>query len=63
MGHRVMISAQFRCNKCPIYTLDGASAKFSTNSNETDNSVYNNQSDCVSVSVGTNRGKMTSKTQ
>jgi hypothetical protein len=26
-------------NKCPIYTHDGASAKFSTNSHETDNSV------------------------
>ncbi len=31
--------AHFSCNKCPIYTLDGASAKFSTNSQETDNSV------------------------
>ena len=29
----------FRFNKCPIYTLDGASAKFSTNSQEMDNSV------------------------
>ncbi len=29
----------FRCNKCPIYTQDGASAKFSTNSQEMDNSV------------------------
>jgi hypothetical protein len=26
--------AQFRFNKCPIYTHDGASAKFSTNSQE-----------------------------
>ncbi len=26
-------------NKCPIYTHNGASAKFSTNSHETDNSV------------------------
>ncbi len=26
-------------NKCPIYAHDGASAKFSTNSHETDNSV------------------------
>ncbi len=31
----------FRFNKCPIYTDDGASAKFSTNSQEMDNSVYN----------------------
>ena len=29
----------FSFNKCPIYTHDGASAKFSTNSHETDNSV------------------------
>jgi hypothetical protein len=28
----------FRFNKCPIYTHDGASAKFSTNSQEMDNS-------------------------
>ncbi len=31
--------AQFSFNRCPIYTHDGASAKFSTNSQETDNSV------------------------
>jgi hypothetical protein len=31
--------AHFRFNKCPIYIHDGASAKFSTNSHETDNSV------------------------
>ncbi len=31
--------AHFSFNKCPIYTLDGASAKFSTNSQETENSV------------------------
>ncbi len=30
----------FRFNKCPIYTHDGASAKFSTNSQGMDNSVY-----------------------
>jgi hypothetical protein len=29
----------FSFNKCPIYTHDGASAKFSTNSHETDYSV------------------------
>jgi hypothetical protein len=29
----------FRFNKCPIHTHDGASAKFSTNSQEMDNSV------------------------
>ncbi len=28
-------------NKCPIYTYDGASAKFSTNSHETDYSEVN----------------------
>jgi hypothetical protein len=33
----------FRFNKCPIYTLDGASAKFSTNSHETDYSVPEGQ--------------------
>ncbi len=31
--------AHFSFNKCPIYTHDGASAKFSINSQETDNSV------------------------
>jgi hypothetical protein len=31
--------AQCSFNKCPIYIRDGASAKFSTNSHETDNSV------------------------
>ncbi len=31
--------AHFIFNKCPIYTHDGASAKFSTNSHETNNSV------------------------
>ncbi len=31
--------AQFSLNRCPIYTHDGANAKFSTNSKETDNSV------------------------
>jgi hypothetical protein len=29
----------FSFNKCPLYTHDGASAKFSTNSHETDYSV------------------------
>jgi hypothetical protein len=31
--------AHFSFNKCPIYTHDGAGAKFSTNSHETDNSA------------------------
>ncbi len=31
--------AQFIFNRCLIYTHDGASAKFSTNSEETDSSV------------------------
>jgi hypothetical protein len=31
--------AHFRFNKCPIYTHDGASAKYSTNSQETNNSA------------------------
>ncbi len=31
--------AHFSFNKCPIYIYDGASVKFSTNSQETDNSV------------------------
>ncbi len=34
-------SEHFSFNKCPIYTHDGASAKFSTNSQEMDNSVWN----------------------
>jgi hypothetical protein len=33
-------SAHFSFNKCPIYTHDGASAKFITNSQETNNCVY-----------------------
>jgi hypothetical protein len=32
-------STHFMFDKCPIYTHDGASAKFSTNSHETDYSV------------------------
>ncbi len=32
--------AQLSFNKCPIYTHDDASAKLSTNSHETENSVY-----------------------
>jgi hypothetical protein len=32
-------STHFSFNKCPIYTHVGASAKFSTNSQETDNSI------------------------
>jgi hypothetical protein len=47
MGHLLKVKrlhsrleyAQFSFNKCSIYTHDGASAKFSTNSHETDNSV------------------------
>jgi hypothetical protein len=46
MGHKLKIKcvfkgecAQLSFNLCPIYTHDGASAKFSTNSEETDNSV------------------------
>ncbi len=31
--------AQFSFNRCPIYTHDGASGKFSTISQETDNSA------------------------
>jgi hypothetical protein len=34
--------AHFSFSKCPIYTHDGASANFSTNSHERDNSVYLN---------------------
>ncbi len=33
--------ASFSFNKCPIYIHDGASAKFSTKSHETDYSVAN----------------------
>ncbi len=31
--------AQYSFNKCPVYTHDGASAKFSNNSQESDDSV------------------------
>jgi hypothetical protein len=37
-------SMHFIFNKCPIYTHDGASAKFSTNSHETDYSAGNHNS-------------------
>ncbi len=36
--------AHFSFNKHPIYTHEGASAKFSTNSQETDNSVCSQHS-------------------
>jgi hypothetical protein len=36
-------STHFIFNKSPIYTHDGASAKFSTNSHETDYSVVLNE--------------------
>ncbi len=32
--------AQFSFNRYPIYILDGASVKFNTNSQETDNRVF-----------------------
>jgi hypothetical protein len=32
----ILDSTDLIFNKCPIYTYDGASAKFSTNSHETD---------------------------
>jgi hypothetical protein len=41
--------AHFSFNKCLIYTHDGASAKFSTNSQEADNSVVFNSRDFSSV--------------
>ncbi len=41
--------AHFSCNKCSIYILDGASAKFSTNSQETDNSAHRH----MNVEIGT----------
>ncbi len=37
----------FSFNKCPIYTHDGASAKFSTNSQEMDNSVAGQKLDTL----------------
>ncbi len=42
----------FRFNKCPIYTHDGASAKFSTNSQELDNSVENERFGLVFAKTG-----------
>ncbi len=39
----------FSFNKCPIYTHDGASAKFSTNSQEMDNSVQYNAFEILAV--------------
>ncbi len=44
--------AHFSFNKCPIYTHDSASDKFSTNSHETDNSVDAGQT----RKIGTNFG-------
>ena len=41
----------FRFNKCPIYTHDGASSKYSTNSQETDNSVDVSYSELFQPSV------------
>jgi hypothetical protein len=38
-------STHFIFNKCLIYTHDGASAKFSTNSQETDYSVH----ECIGI--------------
>jgi hypothetical protein len=38
--------AHFSFNKCPIYTHDGARAKFSTNLQETDNSEDKNKIIC-----------------
>jgi hypothetical protein len=39
-------STHFIFNKCPIYTHVGASAKFSSNSYETDYSVERGQQNC-----------------
>ncbi len=39
--------AHFIFNKCPIYTHDSANVKFSTNSQETDNSVGTRVCFCV----------------
>ncbi len=39
----------FSFNKCPIYTHDGASAKFSTNSQEMDNSEWAKQARRLSI--------------
>ncbi len=44
-------SAHFIFNKCPIYTHDGASTKFSSNSHETDYCVGQNE-EHVHVTVG-----------
>ncbi len=43
--------AHFSFNKCPIYTHDGASAKFNTNSQETDNSVGTYRTLQVPISI------------
>ncbi len=40
MGRFKGACAHFRFNKCPIYTHDGANAKFSTNSHKTDYSAW-----------------------
>ncbi len=41
--------AHFSFNNCPIYTHDGASDKFSTNSQEMDNSVHGQLSSLLAV--------------
>jgi hypothetical protein len=49
--------AHFIFNKCPIYTHDSASGKFSTNSQETDYSVLAVRF-CPSFSVGEGRSEV-----
>ncbi len=57
MGHLLKIKmrrfkgecAHFSFNKCPINTQDDSSAKFSTNSHETDNSVNARLDSCIEV--------------
>ncbi len=39
-------STHFVFNKCPIYTHDGASAKFITNSHDADYSVLSDENRC-----------------
>ncbi len=42
-------STHFIFNQCPIYTHDGASAKFSTNSHETVYSVLRSSTSCTTI--------------
>jgi hypothetical protein len=51
-------STHFIFHKCSIYTHDGASAKFSTNSHETDYSVTDKTAYCLSPEAAIAAGQL-----